>query len=329
MKSQRDPDSASPRPPDPPGFAAPTDPRWPPDAHYYSRRARIATRCLDILPWPLGQECLAWTGSAIALLDSVRRRRALQWAARHRSTAVGRLSLAVKLFANHARFVAIGALVGVGRPEVLRPHIVVRGVEHLDAAVGRGATILLGFHLGPPGSFLALRVLGYRLTFVGLLDVSGRWERGAWRPLLAPAKNIALTRDPASGSEALQRARRVLDEGGTIVMTADGPFGAESFRVPVTGGEVVIRPGWLALRRLSGAVTLPLLAHWRGRRRVIEVSPPLPTPVADPIRDTEACREFLTPILSAFVQQHPAQCPVLAFWPDGRPVPRVPTRSSP
>ena len=61
------------------------------------------------------------------------------------------------------------------------------------------------------------------------------------------------------------------------------------------GGALIIRAGWLALRRLTRAPTLPVLAHRDGKRHVIVVHPALPPPDADPARDAEQCRTALAP----------------------------------
>jgi lauroyl/myristoyl acyltransferase len=81
----------------------------------------------------------------------------------------------------------------------------------------------------------------------------------------------------------------------------------------------VIRSGWLALRRHTGAVIVPLLARRRGRTRIITLYPPLPPLEADPERDRAVCREVITALLQEYVRRFPEQCPCLAFWRNGRP----------
>jgi hypothetical protein len=73
--------------------------------------------------------------------------------------------------------VARSALVGIRDVDTLRRRLRVRGEEHLLAA-GPGA-LLLGFHLGPAQSYLALRMLDHELTWVG-----GRGASPGWPPAI-------------------------------------------------------------------------------------------------------------------------------------------------
>lgn len=83
--------------------------------------------------------------------------------------------------------------------------------------------------------------------------------------------------------------------------------------MPLPGGTRSVRQGWLFLREITGAPVLPVLAHMEGRLQVATVHPPLPPRAADPVRDLEACRETLAPLLADHVRRFPEQCDRLAF----------------
>jgi lauroyl/myristoyl acyltransferase len=195
-------------------------------------------------------------------------------------------------------------------PDVLRRHIAGRGEEHLIAA-GPGA-ILLGAHLGPAQSYLALRVLGHRVTWVGSRGASPAWpeairdryQRGQG-DLLFPGAEHAWER-------RLYRARRLVLEGRSVFISADGG-GAEAFSVPLPGGAASIAAGWLLLRRTTKAPVLPVLSHMEGRLQVVTVHPPLPATVPDPVLDQEICRGALGAVLGDYVRAFPEQCYSLVF----------------
>ena len=279
-----------------------------------SRGGAAVVRFLDRLPWPLGEECFAVGLTAKALVDPTRRSNALAWASKHADGELAQWRLALDTMRTLGRFMAINCLIGAERPNTLRRHLVIHGRTHLDAAIGRGPVLLLGFHLGPPGAFLALRLLGYRLTFIGAADAVRFWpRRRGWTGLLEDRDTIPLTPgDAVSAARALHVGHRVLQQGGTVFILGDGGLGPEVFRVSVPGKEVVMRSGWFTMRRLSGATTLPVLCHLHGRQRVLEVFPPLPAPVRDIGADREMCGTHLMPIVSAYVRARPAQCLSLA-----------------
>jgi hypothetical protein len=107
--------------------------------------------------------------------------------------------------------------------------------------------------------------------------------------------------------------------GALVYVMADGPFGREAFRIDLQGGPLVVRVGWLALRRATGVPTLPVLTHREGNQRVIVIHPPLPDPDGDAVRDAAACRAALTPLVDAYVRRFPTQCRWVAIprWPTG------------
>lgn len=261
-------------------------------------------RAADLLPWPWGENAVAAALVASAVLRRRRFRQATRWAAAAAPDRPRRVALA--LCANRGRAAARRALVGLRDPAVLLRHQVVHGAEHLERA--RGATILLGFHLGMPNSDLAIRMAGHALTWLGRGRPAARCSTAPWRALLSDGE-IWLASGHAEWSVALARARRLLLEGGTIYLTGDGVAGREMFRVPLPGGALIIRSGWLALCERTGATVLPVLSHRAGRSDVVTIHPPLPGPRSDVV----ACRAVLGELLADYVRRHPEQCHSLAF----------------
>jgi len=277
-----------------------------------SRTRRLVFRSLlsllDVLPWPWGEELLAGLFVARAFVGVRRLRAALEWASRQPGSR-GRWRLAVALCWHHGRFVGRAALLGLRHPEQFRRHLVLRGEQHLRAVVG--ATILLGFHLGPPNTAVALQVLGHRVRAMGAKRISRGWAREAWQPFQGPEALLWVPGDWHRGA-AMYQALHVLQGGGTVSLAADG-IGRPAFALPLSGGTVRISSGWLELRRRTGAQVLPVLKHLDGRTLVLTVHPPLP-PCASPLeREVEVCREILQRLLDDYVRQFPEQCYSLAF----------------
>lgn len=275
----------------------------------YSRRAWLATLVLDLLPWPLGEEILAKAFVVKAFLRPGRLRAALTWAERQHRRGAGRWRLALSSCEHHGRFVARRVLLGIRSPEDVRRHVVVRGGEHLSS-LATGA-LLIGFHLGPPGPAVMLRVAGYEATWMGRPRASRSWSREAWRRIQRSHDALTILNEAGAEGGLLYRARRLLLGGGTIYVAADGNRGREAFRVSVPGGTLFIRSGWLVLRRQCKVPVLPVVTHLEGRTHVIEIRPPLPPPVADEAADIEACRTVLAPMLADYVRRFPEQCPRL------------------
>src|SRR5262249_55760618 len=153
----------------------------------------------------------------------------------------------------HGRKLTAGALVGVRSLDTIRAGTIVEGVEHLAAIAPKTPTILLGFHLGPPQGWLALRARGRDVVFVGYPDAARTWPRKT--EVVGSPPGLAL---PGAGGAAahlsvLAVARRSLLDGRTLWIAADGPWGEEAFRIPLPGGALAIRAGWFALRRHTGA----------------------------------------------------------------------------
>ncbi len=273
------------------------------------RRLRPLSRVLRHVPQPLAESILA----AVALGDGFVRfgrfRGASRWAAAQGATGWARRRMALAVLANHGRFVAAEAMLGVARLDDLSRDVDVVGAEHLRA---RHGALLVGFHLGPPRTWLTLRALGYPVRFAGRLTYAARDP--AWTQALASGAVVRLPEgEPGERARALYGIRRLLRNGGLVYVTADGPFGREAFQVQLPGGPLAVRTGWLALRRHAGVPTLPVFVHREGRRRVIVVHPALPEADADAARDAEVCREVLTPLVREYVARYPTQCRYLAL----------------
>lgn len=261
---------------------------------------------LDLLPWPWGERILTGLFAVRAFVQVRRLRQARRWVAAQPGGARGRWGLAVSICAHHGRVVARLAALGLRDPAALRPCLVIRGEEHLRSVTG--GAILLGFHLGMPIADVILRMLGYRVRWLGGQRASGRWSTPAWRPFLDPNEDLVLS---AGGGQAgvLRRACQALLEGEKAYVTADGVIGGsgrEAFRVPLPGGPLVVRSGWLTLRQHTRAAVLPVICHREGRRQVVTIHAPLP-------EDAAACEKALGRLLEAFTRRFPEQCYSLVF----------------
>jgi lauroyl/myristoyl acyltransferase len=277
----------------------------------YNRFVWALVLVLGRLPWPWGEEMFAAGFALRVFLKTARLRQALAWAATQTGPGRKRWRLARALCAYHGRFVARSALVGVRDVESLRRLVSVRGEAHLAALPG--AAILLGCHLGPAGSYLALRVAGQRLTWVGGRGASGAWSREIRTRYQSAAESQFFSRDALAWTRRLYQARRMLVDGERVFISADGE-GGSAFAVPLPGGgSIAVGTGWLALRRATGALVLPVLSHMEGRVQVVTVHPPLPQCDADPQRDLDLCRSALGRVFGEHVLRFPEQCYSLAF----------------
>jgi lauroyl/myristoyl acyltransferase len=237
-----------------------------------------------------------------------RLRRALEWASHYRHGVSGRWRLALSLLAYDGRFKAAHSLLGVRDAEQLRAHFTVDGEAHLRQAMEKGGTMLLGFHVGPRTSWLALRLLGFGVNaFIG--HDYHRFRRPGLRAILDSAETMRpQDGGPAGRAAWLHRARRLLVEGKTIFITADRVVPQDTFEIAVAGATAMVGSGWLALRRHTTAATLPVLMHREGRRGIVTIYPPLPPPRAGLAADMDACRAELTTILSGYARRFPEQC---------------------
>jgi lauroyl/myristoyl acyltransferase len=272
----------------------------------YSAGAWAAMHVLDLLPWPWGEDLMACGFIVKGIVRSSRLRAALKWAsAQPGSRGPGRWRLAMALCAHHGLAVARSAAVGLRDPESLRSSVAVRGAEHLGAR--SGGAILLGFHLGMPNGDVMLRLMGHRARWLGGGREAGGWARAVWQPFLDTSGELVLD-EPGARGGVLRRACRALLDGEIVCMTADGGAGREAFRLPLPGGPLIVRSGWLSLREHGRAAVLPVLTHREGRTEVVTIHPPLPA-------DVGACWAVLLRLLQDYVRRFPAQCYRLAFGP--------------
>jgi lauroyl/myristoyl acyltransferase len=268
---------------------------------------------LDGLPWPWGEDLLARLFAGVALVNGSRRRRALAWAAHRPGRPTWRLALEASAF--RGRWVARSALLGLRGHDDLRRHVVLHGERHL-APAGTG-TILLGFHLGPPNTDVALRVAGHPLAWFGHSRHSPAWSRAPWRALRDPGESLSPPDGQRFWPGYLYRARRILLDGGTMYIKADAWKGREFCRVLVPGGAARIMAGWVMLARQTGARVLPVMTHLAGRDQVITIHPPLPRLAPGDAEELAEWRSILRALIAGYVERFPEQCPALAF-PDER-----------
>jgi lauroyl/myristoyl acyltransferase len=273
--------------------------------------SRGLLRALHALPAPWTEGILALGALAQGLIRPSRRRRAYEWASSHSAGKDGAWHLACALLAERGRFLAAATQVGVRDPEALRRRMILDGTEHLEDAAKRGGTLLVGFHLGSAATALALRVAGYRVVFTGR-GKGPLWPKAPARWIVPPPEDIIQWTDLTSRVAALRRIRRRLVARDAVYMAVDGD-GREAFTIPMPGGGIVVRSGWLALRRDVSVTTLPVLAHTEGSQLRVRIHPPLPEPTADLSADIANCRDHLTPIIEEFVGRFPEQCFMLAL----------------
>jgi lauroyl/myristoyl acyltransferase len=287
----------------------------------------LALRSLSRLPLGLTVEAFAVASVAQAALRPSRARRARRWATAVARSPIARWRLTVATLAEHGRLFALSVAPAYRCPGEIRHRLAVDSREHLDRALRDGGAILLGFHTAPGLASLALVMAGYRLTVAGDARTFARWQPGhaSWKGGADTAARQIPLGDTASRGAGLNRAREVLGAGGLVYMTADGPEGREAFRIPVPAGEVVVRAGWWALRRHTGAAVLPVLVHREGSRVVATVHPPLPAPRADPEVDLAACRAVLVDLLDRHLRRVPVQGLGLALSASRPPSPPAPS----
>jgi lauroyl/myristoyl acyltransferase len=225
------------------------------------------------------------------LTSRYRWRVATTWAAAQARSRWDRYRLTFALFANHGRFMADEIRFWRDEAEDLDRDVTIEGREHLDAL--QGGAILLGWHVGPPVTGRTLAALGYPVRTAGRL---GDADEGAGK-----------TPTPRERADGLQHARVLIRNGTWLYMAADGR-GREAFRIDVPGRDVIIRAGWLALRRVTGAPVLPVVCRRDGARRIITVHPPLPGLSPDRAEDEARCRTVLSAILNDYARRYPEQC---------------------
>jgi lauroyl/myristoyl acyltransferase len=259
--------------------------------------------------------------AAAALLQGLasrrRRRRALEWATHQPGTPKrSPTALACALLAFRGRQLAARQQLGVRDQAAFRARVTLEGEEHLGTAARAGGVLLIGFHLGPLVSPVALRAFGYRLT-LGLRGQRVPTDRPAWWQ--HPPEDLVLFPNAAWRVRGLYELRRHLENGRNVYLACDGLHGGEAFRIELPGLPLILRTGWLALRRSTRATTIPVLSRREGRRTVVAIHPPLPAPAPTREQDIDTCRACLTPLLEDYVRRFPEQCFSIALQPTPRP----------
>lgn len=257
------------------------------------------------LPASLASTLLA----GLAVADGVGRRRrwsrSVSWARAYGDGPLAARLRAARLLANHGRFVALETMLTTPTIEALRASTDVEGAERLS-----GGGIVLGWHLGPPRTWLALRAHGVPVVATTRRAPVDGSALAAW---MAGGTVVHVPLGEAEGRvEGLYRLRKVLAAGGLVYMQADGPSGSELCRLDVPGRPIV-RTGWFRLRRALSCPVYPVFAARSGDRTRIVVHAALPAPLADEAADREACRHELSALVGSYVREHPDQCRYLAF----------------
>src|SRR5690606_25816202 len=155
---------------------------------------------------------------------------------------IARRWTALCLLANHGRFVADEAALGLNDLDALKPARV-EGAERVRDV--EGGALLLGFHLGPPRIWLSLRAAGLPARMVARFEESRRDPR--WSKVVATGDVIPMPRDEAGRLQALYRIRSLLRQKALVMMPADGNYGREAFRLELPGRPLIVRGGWLTL----------------------------------------------------------------------------------
>jgi lauroyl/myristoyl acyltransferase len=281
---------------------------WPPPARAQAL-AKLFTR--RWLPGRLAEECLAVAALIQGVASRRRWRRALAWAAGQPHRGRPAWALAAALLAFRGRQFATRHQLGVRDLAALRDRVTIEGAERLDVATRAGGVLLLGFHLGPLVDPVALRAHGFAVT-LGLRRRPAASPTAWWQH---PAEDLVLFPNPAWRVRGLYELRQRLHSGRTVYLAGDGIHGSEAFRIALPVVPLILRTGWLILRRTTRATTLPVLSHREGRRVVVTLHEPLPVPVESEAADVAACRAHLTPLLEDYVRRFPEQCFSLALQP--------------
>jgi lauroyl/myristoyl acyltransferase len=275
----------------------------------------VLQRLLAVLPRRPAERAVGLLGIAYAVVRRDPLRRARIWAGRQAATPRDARALALAVLANAARNVANEALFVAGPVRSVRGRITLEGGGRAGLLAETRGAIVLVFHLGPPVSGLALRLLGHRVVMAGAGGHPVGWplRHAAWARFVEPGEDpFVLWPRPADRVAGLYRVRRRLLDGAIVVLPADGD-GATAFHVALPGGDLPIASGWLALRRHTGVPTFPALAHPEAGGIVVTIHPALPVPDDDPDADRRVCQTTLTAILADYVRRFPAECGRLAL----------------
>jgi lauroyl/myristoyl acyltransferase len=138
----------------------------------------------------------------------------------------------------------------------------------------RRPTILLTWHLGPIfglGAALAYRNIPVLAIRAGpFYEPVGRMD-------------LAFTQGgPVARARAVGQALKSLEEGGLVLLAAEGPDGACTEAVPCLGRLIALARGPFGLARLTGADVFPCVPRWNNQGRIdVYTGEPLTPPGCD------------------------------------------------
>ncbi len=271
----------------------------------------LVIRALKACPLPLLETIFGGISLARALTEPRRVARALARANSQGRVGIRRWSLVLRLLVNRGRFLALAAAPAVVEPEALRGRLYVEGATGFESGPQGTGRIVLTFHLGPGLTGVAMALQGLTTTGSGEGWSFENWPlpKPSWRGIPHVASVLWRADDTASRAVAMHQLYRLLADGHTVRLPADGGVGGELFAMPLPGGgRLVIRAGWWVLRRRTAVPVFPVLCHQEGRRIVVVVHPPLPPVGADAAEDLAVCRAALSALIADYVQRFPAQC---------------------
>lgn len=260
---------------------------------------------IERLPPRAGFRALGLLGRLHAALAAVRGGRAARIAAAVERVAPGlseadRRAQVVEFFRTHyVNQLSIFIYPGLTR-DTLGQVLEIEGLEHLDAALGRGAVLPIG-HFGPSQLPLAaLGVLGYPMVQIGFQNDEGLSFIG--KSVAFRLRRLYEGRIPAVIVPPGPGARRAMVHlrGGGVVMTTmdDGPgqppFGHHA-TFPFPGGELCAPLGPARLALASGAALCPAFLTPGGRTPFrLRIDPPLSVPGPAGAADKNAAALTLT-----------------------------------
>ena len=207
--------------------------------------------------------------------------------------------LGVQAIASHCKTVV--SLLRAGRDDSVSPdRLEIKGLENLEAYLGKRGTIVVAPHAGPYPTLglMASRWLRAR-GFEGELAVVVR----LFEPLKSPALMDWFTSrfsgygvTVVAANEAPARLARtllgVLRKGGIVILFVDEPGPNPSIAVPFFDGSIQMPIGPVRLARATGSVILPCMATY-GPSRTSELT------VLPPIEPAESVLETLGSVAGA------------------------------
>ena len=181
--------------------------------------------------------------------------------------------LARRVMVNEAR-VAADLFWALGRPREFLDTVAYDGIEHAQAAAGRGrGVILAGIHLG--GWEVATAVPGAVLPVPTSVVVADNWLSRAVEHARATAGLQVMYPEVA----AFRGVRRLRAGEAVLVLGDNRDWAQRTHRVRFLDGEVDMAAGVVAMARLAGSPIVPFAVLPLGPRRWrVVAGPPLDPP---------------------------------------------------